>query len=99
MTRRQIVAALRAVGEGFTSWEPEQVRQRLVEIELEVENLPGPVAPGAAILRDAETEETLRRWRPGHSMVAMVPDDCLISLKAAVKAGARITIEPANPEG
>jgi hypothetical protein len=31
-------------------------------------------------------------------MVAIVPDDCLISMKAAIKAGARIVIEPATPE-
>jgi hypothetical protein len=97
MTKQDIVDKLHFLRDGCRVFTAGLIRSQLVELIAAVEALPDPEA-GVTPPHDAGTEETLRRWRPGHSMVAMVPDDCPISLRAAVKAGARIVIEPAGPE-
>jgi hypothetical protein len=91
VTRREIVEKLdklvyRCRSAGYTTIEDD-----LVDVMIAINALPGPEADPAPYLHGTP-------WPPGGSMVAIVPGDCLISLKAAIEAGARIVIEPANPE-
>jgi hypothetical protein len=91
MTRREIVEKLRSFRDCWNTLSYEQMRSYFEEMADAVEALPDPEADPASGLAG-------KPWPPGRSMVAIVPGDCLISLKAAIEAGARIVIEPATPE-
>jgi hypothetical protein len=87
MTKREIVDKLRSLRDCWNTLSYEQMISYFEEMADAVEALPDP---------KADLHGT--PWLPGRSMVAIVPGDCLISLKAAIEAGARIVIEPADPE-
>jgi hypothetical protein len=91
LTRREIVDKLRSFKTCWHDLPYEKMESYFEELADAVEALPGPTAGPAPDLHGTP-------WPPGRSMVAIVPGDCLISLKAAIEAGARIVIEPANPE-
>jgi hypothetical protein len=89
LTKREIVEELRFVRDGIRTLSIEEIQSRLDRAIPGIEALPEP---------GAYTDLDLSEWRPGSSQIAFVPGDCLISLKAVIKAGARIIIEPGKPE-
>jgi hypothetical protein len=89
VTKREIVETLRSMAENYEALPRIVAETRLRELAYEVESLPEP---------EEGPSPKLGAWRPGTSVLTYAQGDCLISLKAAIEAGARIVIEPATPE-
>jgi hypothetical protein len=89
LTKKEIVSALRSLRATHRIAADADIDTTLDDLIRRVEEFPDP---------PADPPSDLAKWRPGTSVVAYVPDDSLISVRSAIKAGARIIIEPGKPE-